>query len=107
MTNTALASVISLGERRAQVQAQQEQMLISRLRAKQAELVEVYKRKNHVQEISDKLIDEIKREFSADEWRAYGHRLDEVWNAARHSDDEMSYTAAVLYEAIKTLEGRR
>jgi hypothetical protein len=93
-------SVIVLGEHR-------QQTLLATLRRKQAELVEVYRRKNEVQEISDKLIDEIRSTLSDDEWRAYGHRLDEVWEAARHSDDDMSYTFAVLHEAIKTLEAKR
>jgi hypothetical protein len=84
-----------------------QQTLLAKLREKQAQLVDVYKRQSAVQEIGDKLIDEIKSQFSDDEWRAYGHRLDEVWEAAQHSDDDMSYTFAVLREAIKTLEAKR
>jgi hypothetical protein len=81
--------------------------LLEKLRSKQAELVEVYQRKCEVEEISDRLIDEIKATLSEDEWRSYGNRLDEVWNAARHSDDDMSYAFSVLHEAIETLEKRR
>jgi hypothetical protein len=92
-------SVIVLGEHR-------EQTLLAKLRSKQAEMVEVYKRKCDVQDIGDKLIDDIKATLSEDEWRDYGHRLDECWEAARHSDDDMSYAFAVLHEAIKTLEAK-
>jgi hypothetical protein len=92
-------SIVVLAEHR-------QQTLLEKLREKQAEMIEVYRRKNEVQEISDKLIDEIKREFTYDEWCAYGGRLDEVWEAARHSDDDMSYAFAVLHEAIKALEKR-
>jgi hypothetical protein len=93
-------SVIALADFRSR-------SLLDKLRSKQAELVEVYRRKCEVQDIGEKLIDEIKKEFSADEWRSYGHRLDEVWEAARHSDDDMSYGFSVLHEAIQTLERRK
>ena len=93
-------SVVVLAERR-------EQTLLATLRQKQAELIEVYRRKSEVQRISDKLIDDIQAALSHDEWQAYGHRLDEVWQSAQHSDDDMSYTFAVLHEAIKTLEAKR
>jgi hypothetical protein len=84
-----------------------QQTLLEKLRSKQAELLEVYRRKAEVQDIGDKLIDEIKAVLSEDEWRSYGSRLDECWNAARHSDDDLSYANSVLYEAIKTLEKRK
>jgi hypothetical protein len=81
--------------------------LLDKLRSKQAQLIEVYRRKCEVQEISDNLIAEIKATLSEDEWRSYGNRLDEAWNTARHSDDDMSYAFSVMHEAIKTLERRK
>jgi hypothetical protein len=84
-----------------------QQSLLDKLRSKQAELIEVYRRKAEVQEISDQLIEEIKATLSADEWRSYSHGLDECWSAARYSEDDLSYANSVLYEAIKQLEKRK
>jgi hypothetical protein len=95
-----VSSVVLLADHR-------QKTLLETLRRKQATLTEVYRAQGRIEEIADKLIDQIKAEFTWREWQDYGRKLDDVWDAARHSDDDMAYAFAVLHEAIKVLEARQ
>lgn len=93
-------SVISLA-------AYRQQSLLEKLRNHQAELSEAYRRKSFVLDIPDQLLDEVQRTLSPDERLDYEHALEMAWAASRHSDDDMSYAHAVLYHAVRILEGRK
>jgi hypothetical protein len=90
-----------------QLAARREQSLLEKLRSKQAELVEVYRQRSVIDEISDGLIEEVKNTLTKAEWQTYSDRLDEAWNAARHSEDDMSFAFSIIHEAVGQLEQRR